>query len=333
MFSPVTARLPADNNHGLTNWGQSVDARGDLAEQHQIVRIIDGKGAGAVERGPNDLGTDMAVTVAKHVQWGPHVERRARLFHPAGEEAKAVAVLSKRAADKAARKPVFFRRREGLVSAPGEREARKGWRREVWRGGSCAHDELAIMMDLEPVIGFVHRQVGFQRNRRAKFDRGWAVNQCGEAASGIAAIAAVGWAVELGGDPDLMHGATMPLPSAPASLIVEGETRSRRHASVTVLGYRGGGLPPGRERGRVMGRFLSNVVTVILAVCFVGVLALRVTEGSFEAAGAKLDEWLPIAYQEASEVARDLGEEAEQVARDIADGPDEGNQTPSDPPN
>lgn len=82
-----------------------------------------------------------------------------------------------------------------------------------------------------------------------------------------------------------------------------------------------------------MGRFLSNVVTVILAVCFVGVLALRVTEGSFEAAGAKLDEWLPIAYQEASEVARDLGEEAEQVARDIADGPDEGNQTPADPPN
>lgn len=82
-----------------------------------------------------------------------------------------------------------------------------------------------------------------------------------------------------------------------------------------------------------MGRFLFNILFIILAICFLVLILLRFTEGSFEAAGAKLDEWLPIAYEEAGEVARELGEDAERVARDIADGPDEGRQDETDPPN
>lgn len=63
-----------------------------------------------------------------------------------------------------------------------------------------------------------------------------------------------------------------------------------------------------------MNRFFQSVLLVVMAIFFIVLVFLRVTEGSFQAAGAQLDSWLGVA-----------AEEAEQAARDLADGPDETN--------
>lgn len=74
-----------------------------------------------------------------------------------------------------------------------------------------------------------------------------------------------------------------------------------------------------------MGKLLANIFFALLLIVFIIVLVLRVTEGSFEQAGARIDEFLPIAYEESVETAREVGQRAEEIAEDIADGPDERN--------
>lgn len=71
-----------------------------------------------------------------------------------------------------------------------------------------------------------------------------------------------------------------------------------------------------------MGKFIGNLILAVLLLIFAIVLVLRFTEGSFEQVGARIDEFLPIAYEKSVETARDLGQRAGETVEDIADGPD-----------
>lgn len=71
-----------------------------------------------------------------------------------------------------------------------------------------------------------------------------------------------------------------------------------------------------------MGKLVGNIFFAVLLIVFIIVMVLRFTEGSFEQAGARIDEFLPIAYEESVETAREVGQRAEEIAEDISDGPD-----------
>ena len=70
----------------------------------------------------------------------------------------------------------------------------------------------------------------------------------------------------------------------------------------------------------------KDIITSILAlVCIVFLVALGIfyiQEGSFEAAGARMDAVLTDLPEDAARAARDTAESANEVNEDIADGPD-----------
>jgi hypothetical protein len=72
-------------------------------------------------------------------------------------------------------------------------------------------------------------------------------------------------------------------------------------------------------------RILHMIVTVLLFL-FVGLfLVFRITDGSFEAAGARMDRIMGVTADEVGEVAEDAAVATDKLARDIADGPDDEN--------
>jgi len=71
-----------------------------------------------------------------------------------------------------------------------------------------------------------------------------------------------------------------------------------------------------------MGKVLHGLVTLMLAIFFLIMLLFRITEGSFEAAGARMDAIMGFAADEGGEAHNDLADEADTVLRDIQDGPD-----------
>ena len=70
----------------------------------------------------------------------------------------------------------------------------------------------------------------------------------------------------------------------------------------------------------------KDIITSILAlVCIVFLVALGIfyiQEGSFEAAGARMDAVLTDLPEDAARAASDTAESANEVIEDIADGPD-----------
>ena len=70
-----------------------------------------------------------------------------------------------------------------------------------------------------------------------------------------------------------------------------------------------------------MGKVLHGLVTLMLAIFFLIMLLFRITEGSFEAAGARMDAIMGFAADEGGEALNDLADEADTVLRDIQDGP------------
>ena len=71
-----------------------------------------------------------------------------------------------------------------------------------------------------------------------------------------------------------------------------------------------------------MGKVLHGLVTLMLAIFFLIMLLFRITEGSFEAAGARMDAIMGFAADEGGEALNDLADEADTVLRDIQDGSD-----------
>lgn len=74
-----------------------------------------------------------------------------------------------------------------------------------------------------------------------------------------------------------------------------------------------------------MAKWLYNIIFLMMALFVLIMLLFRVTEGSFEAAGARMDALMGVAAERGGEAARDLADEAGEIARDVADGPDEEN--------
>lgn len=88
-----------------------------------------------------------------------------------------------------------------------------------------------------------------------------------------------------------------------------------------------------------MDKLLKSLVVVILALFVVIMLFFRVTEGSFEGAGKRVDAMLGVVAEEGpgvaaavakdgAELAKDAAVKADEVIDDIADGPD---QAPANP--
>ena len=74
-----------------------------------------------------------------------------------------------------------------------------------------------------------------------------------------------------------------------------------------------------------MAKWLYNIIFLMMALFVLIMLLFRVTEGSFEAAGARMDALMGVAAERGGEAARDLADEAGEIARDVAVGPDEEN--------
>ncbi|MEM6666302.1 MAG: hypothetical protein AAF638_07850 [Pseudomonadota bacterium] len=74
-----------------------------------------------------------------------------------------------------------------------------------------------------------------------------------------------------------------------------------------------------------MGKFLHGVVTLLLALFFLVMMLFRFTEGSFEAAGTRMDAIMGFAAEEGGEALEDLADDADTVIRDLQDGPDDQN--------
>lgn len=74
-----------------------------------------------------------------------------------------------------------------------------------------------------------------------------------------------------------------------------------------------------------MAKLLYNIVFLVMALFVLIMLLFRVTEGSFEAAGARMDALMGVAAERGGEAARDLAKDIEDVANDVADGPDNRN--------
>ncbi|MFC7291518.1 hypothetical protein [Hirschia litorea] len=70
-------------------------------------------------------------------------------------------------------------------------------------------------------------------------------------------------------------------------------------------------------------KLLFNSIIYAMLVAFtVTMLFLRLTTGSFEEAGARVDRWTGNAAGDLKVVAAEAADQASVVAKDIADGPD-----------
>ncbi|MEO0871753.1 MAG: hypothetical protein AAFY19_07305 [Pseudomonadota bacterium] len=74
-----------------------------------------------------------------------------------------------------------------------------------------------------------------------------------------------------------------------------------------------------------MAKILYNIVFLAMALFVLIMLLFRFTEGSFEAAGARMDALMGVAAERGGEAAKDLAEDIEEIAEDVADGPDDRN--------
>lgn len=74
-----------------------------------------------------------------------------------------------------------------------------------------------------------------------------------------------------------------------------------------------------------MGKFVFNLVFLVMALFLMTLMVFRFTEGSFQAAGARMDQLVGVASVEIAEQAREIAADADAIARDIADGPDDEN--------
>lgn len=72
-------------------------------------------------------------------------------------------------------------------------------------------------------------------------------------------------------------------------------------------------------------RVLHTIVTVLLFLFVALMVVFRISDGSFEAAGARMDRIMGVTADEVGEVANDTAEATDKLARDIADGPDDEN--------
>ena len=70
-------------------------------------------------------------------------------------------------------------------------------------------------------------------------------------------------------------------------------------------------------------KFLTSIILTILALFTLVMIALRFMEGSFEAAGERMDRWLGQAADEAEIIAEDVAERTEAIIEDVRDGADE----------
>lgn len=72
-------------------------------------------------------------------------------------------------------------------------------------------------------------------------------------------------------------------------------------------------------------RVLHTIVTVLLFVFVALMVVFRISDGSFAAAGARMDRIMGVTATEVGAAAEDVAEATDEVARDIADGPDDEN--------
>ncbi|MEO0466805.1 MAG: hypothetical protein AAF216_09700 [Pseudomonadota bacterium] len=72
-----------------------------------------------------------------------------------------------------------------------------------------------------------------------------------------------------------------------------------------------------------MMKIVHGLVTLFMTLFFLIMMLFRFTEGSFEAAGARMDAIMGFAAEEGGEALNDLADEADDVIRDIQDGPDD----------
>ncbi len=70
----------------------------------------------------------------------------------------------------------------------------------------------------------------------------------------------------------------------------------------------------------MLGRALYHLFVILMFVFLVLLLFFRITTGSFEGAGARMDVLLGQAADETAEVAGEVARETEELANDLSDG-------------
>ncbi|MEQ9436914.1 hypothetical protein [Hyphomonas sp.] len=75
-----------------------------------------------------------------------------------------------------------------------------------------------------------------------------------------------------------------------------------------------------------MGKIITSVLALVCLVFLVTLGFFYIQEGSFEAAGARMDGVLTDLPEDTARAASDTADSASEVIEDIADGPDDENR-------
>ena len=69
-----------------------------------------------------------------------------------------------------------------------------------------------------------------------------------------------------------------------------------------------------------MTKIVHGLVTLFMTLFFLIMMLFRLTEGSFEAAGKRMDAIMGFAAEEGGDALEELADDADEVIRDLQDG-------------
>jgi hypothetical protein len=208
-LAAVLGQAPADHDMRLAGRDRCELTGGHPAQQ---VRRADGdilqraNAAGAVERGPDELGPDLPVWPRERLVGTPDVGRQLPAGDRSHQDVQSVRRRAFRAAHEATRKGVLV----GVdpQPAPGASRARLGDRdrggkpqRQVTGQPGALGDQGAAVQDTDGALAVAFDAQGSsQRGRSAQRDLRWSAEVSGDPSAYVAAVAAARRAAEAGCD-------------------------------------------------------------------------------------------------------------------------------------
>lgn len=197
-LATLLTERPGDHDAAFPSPGQLVDRDGEPAENgFSSLGKADRDCAGAIERGPDELGCDLCRD--------PRA-RKAAVAKWAGKDAQAVAGLPLGPAHEAGRERVLFeaRIREGCALGFSEAGRRRHFELEVHRLGFC-NKSFSISYPSSLTVT-LDEETSPQRWRRAEGDLCGLTNELGDEPACVAAIPGPRRTVEPGVYRDRLHG-------------------------------------------------------------------------------------------------------------------------------
>ena len=194
VFAAFAAHRPAGHDQRRTGDDGFVKVDAEPAEDRRPRDVLDREIAGAVERGPDELGTDRAVIGKQRSVRRPDRRDLVGFFAGrAGEDAQAVALCAVRSADEAGRENMAVKASVPLLGGPGVVERWRGWDIDADGFPLGARDDGIAVAQRCAVPVAADDEIAVEGRRDLQADEAiGAAELAREQARDIAAIAALG---------------------------------------------------------------------------------------------------------------------------------------------